>query len=109
MLISVVDDAAPEVVSPASAPRALADVRDVLLALVATDVIEIKLELSAINTVARALHCAPEDLPANPARLREQLKLVSPAMAGLAKASWATVRSRVQKALQRGTRPSAGG
>jgi integrase len=60
-----------------------------------------KLQVSAINTVARALGCAPHDLPADPAELRQQLATISPAMAGLTTASWSSVRSRLLKALRR--------
>ena len=60
-----------------------------------------KLQISAINTVARASRCAPEDIPADPERLRQHLATISPAMAGLTKGSWCSVRSRILKALQR--------
>ena len=76
----------------------LADVRDILAKLVSP---EAKLQISAINTVARASACAPDDLPADPARLRQHLTTISPAMAGLTKASWSSVRSRIASALQR--------
>lgn len=75
----------------------LADVRDVLAKLVSP---EAKLQISAINTVARASACAPDDLPADPARLRKHLTTISPAMARLTKASWSSVRSRIASALQ---------
>jgi integrase len=76
----------------------LADVRDILAKLVSP---EAKLQISAINTVARASACAPDDLPADPARLRKHLTTISPAMAGLTRASWSSVRSRIASALQR--------
>ena len=60
-----------------------------------------KLQISAINRVARASRCAPEDIPADPERLRQHLATISPAMAGLTKGSWCSVRSRILKALQR--------
>jgi hypothetical protein len=85
---------------PASA-RTLADVRDVLLQAGDAAGQKTKLLISAINTVARASGCAPDDLPADPARLRQQLATLSPAMAGLTRGSWSSVRSRVLKALQR--------
>jgi hypothetical protein len=62
---------------------------------------ETKLQISAINTVARASGCAPDDLPADPAMLRQHLATISPAMAGLTKGSWSSVRSRLLKGLQR--------
>src|SRR4051812_22773396 len=76
----------------------LADVRDILVKLVSP---EAKLQISAINTVARASACAPDDLPADPARLRQHLTTISPAMAGVTKGSWSSVRSRIASALQR--------
>src|SRR5258708_6319215 len=81
--------------------RTLADVRDILSALDGEATDTSKLQLSAINTVARTLGCAPDDLPADPAALRTRLATISPAMAGLTKGSWSSVRSRVLKALER--------
>lgn len=86
--------------TPAPA-RTLAEVRDRLLQINGQDIREAKLQISAINTVARASACAPDDLPADPALLREHLKSISPAMAGLTKGSWTSVRSRILTALQR--------
>ena len=87
---------------PARPPPAktLADVREVLSRAGNADSAETKLLISAINTVARASGCAPDDLPADPARLREHLASISPAIAGLTNGSWSSVRSRVLKALQ---------
>lgn len=82
-------------------PRTLAGVRDILLAGPDAASSEVKLQLSAINTVARASGCAPDDLSADPPRLREHLAAISPAMAGLTLSSWSSVRSRLLKALQR--------
>ncbi|WP_428394424.1 hypothetical protein [Lichenicoccus sp.] len=62
---------------------------------------DVKLLVSAINTLARASGCAPDDLPADPALLREHLARISPAMARLTKGSWASIRSRILKAMQR--------
>lgn len=81
--------------------QTLADVRDVLARLPGGDGPESKLQISAINTVARASGCAPEDLPSDPARLREHLASISCAMAGLTRGSWSSVRSRILKALRR--------
>ena len=81
--------------------RTLADVRDRLLELAGPEDRETKLQISAINTVARASGCAPDDLSADPARLREHLATISPAMAGVTRGSWSSVRSRILKALQR--------
>ena len=86
-------------IAPRSTPRTLGDVRDALTRADGTD--KTKLQISAINTVARALGCTPEDLPADPAELRRQLATISPAMAGLTVGSWSSVRSRLLKALQR--------
>lgn len=94
-----VEPAAPPVPHPAA--RTLGNVRDILLAREDSGSKEIKLQLSAINTVVRALRCAPEDIPADPARLRQVLNTISPAMTGLTRGSWSSVRSRVRKALQR--------
>jgi integrase len=79
----------------------LADVRDRLTEIDGKDTKEAKLRISAINTVARALNCAPDDLPVDPARLRPMLAGISPAMAGLTRGSWSSVRSRILRALQR--------
>jgi len=86
---------------PSRAPTTLADVRNRLSELARPDAVETKLQISAINTVARALGCAPDDLPADPARLRERLSEISPAMAGLTRGSWSSVRSRILRALRR--------
>ena len=82
-------------------PRTLADVRDMLSQTVDGKGSETKLQISAINTVARASGCAPDDLPADPAMLRQHLATISPAMAGLTRSSWSSVRSRLLKGLQR--------
>lgn len=84
-----------------AAVNTLGDVRDLLSKLPGSEAQETKLQISAINTVARASGCAPEDLPADPARLREHLNAMSPAMAGLTRGSWSSVRSRILKALKR--------
>jgi hypothetical protein len=55
--------------------------------------------------VARASACAPDDLPADPALLRQHLATISPAMAGLTNGSWSSVRSRILRALQRADVP----
>lgn len=81
--------------------RTLADVRDTLAGLAGEAADRTNLQISAINTVARTLGCAPDDLPADPAFLRRRLASISPAMAGLTRGSWSSVRSRVLKALQR--------
>jgi len=78
----------------------LRDVRDMLSELPEGDR-QAKLQISAINTVARASGCAPDDLPADPAHLRPHLASLSAAMAGLTRGSWSSVRSRILKALQR--------
>ncbi len=54
-----------------------------------------KLQVSAIHTLARVSGCAPDDLPADPAKLRQHLAGISPAMARLTRGSWSSVRSRV--------------
>jgi integrase len=87
--------------SRSTAARTLANVRDILLAGQDADALDTRLQISAINTVARALRCAPEDIPADPAGLRQHLSNISPAMAGLTRQSWWSVRSRIRKALQR--------
>jgi hypothetical protein len=58
--------------------RTLADVRDRLLASIEASTNEVKLQLSAINTVSRVSGCAPDDLPAGPAQLRGHLAAISP-------------------------------
>src|SRR6266567_4674189 len=70
----------------------LRDVHDLLAKLPDRDA---KLQISAINTVARASGCAPDDLPANPAQLRAHLATISAAMAGLSRPTWGSVRSRI--------------
>jgi hypothetical protein len=97
-----------EVETPSEFVRTLADVRDRLLQLAGGDSWEVKLQVSAINTVARASGCAPDDLPADPALLRQHLSTISPAMAGLTIGSWSSVRSRILKALQRAEVPHGG-
>ena len=87
--------------APHGVPRTLADVRAVLLEAADASSTDVKLQLSAINTVARASGCAPDDLPVDPQRLRAHLAAISPAMAGLTMGSWSSVRSRILKALQR--------
>ncbi len=79
--------------------RTLADVRNMLTAM-ADAPPDTALMLSAINTIARTLGCAPDDISADPATLRVALGKISPAMAGLTKGSWASTKSRVLKALQ---------
>lgn len=86
---------------PPARVRTLGDVRDRLSQLTGNGLREAKLQISAINTVARASGCAPEDLSADPAALRQHLATISPAMAGLTRGSWSSVRSRILKALQR--------
>ncbi len=83
------------------AVRTLADVRERISEVQGNDARGAKLQLSAINTVARASGCAPDDLSADPALLRQHLSTISPAMAGLTRTSWSSVRSRILKALQR--------
>jgi hypothetical protein len=83
------------------AVKTLADVRDRLSEVADHASQQVRLQISAINTVARASGCAPDDLPADPARLRKHLAAISPAMAGLTRGSWCSVRSRILKALQR--------
>src|ERR1700747_415228 len=100
MLVSLTDTTLEDTTCRSPA-RTLADVRDVLLGLDETDPKETRLQLSAINTIARASHCAPADLPAAPARLRQHLHSMSAAMAGMTNGSWHSVRSRILKALQR--------
>jgi hypothetical protein len=100
MLITLTKPALTEPFTRPSAARTLGDVRDLLMGLPEMDR-PTKLQISAINTVAKASRCAPEDLPADPVRLREQLHLISPAIAGLSQGSWSSVRSRILKALQR--------
>lgn len=81
--------------------QTLGDVRDLLSNSSDSHPLGTKFQISAIRTLARASGCAPEDLPASPERLREHLNKMSPAMAGLSRASWASVRSRVLTALTR--------
>jgi integrase len=79
----------------------MADVRDRLLSGPDAQRPRVKLELSAISTLARVSGCAPDDISADPAKLRHHLSGISPAMAGLTRGSWASVRSRLLRALQR--------
>jgi integrase len=83
-----------------SPPKTLGDVRARLDAVAGHDR-RTMLEISAINTVARVLGCTPHDLPADPAKLRQLIDRVSPAMARLTAASWSSVRSRLLAALRR--------
>ena len=71
--LQVLDDETLEVVVTKGHRRAaatLADVRDRLTEIDGKDTQEAKLQISAINTVARALNCAPDDLPVDPSLLR---------------------------------------
>ena len=88
------------IIAPTPPPvRTLADVRDTLTRMPDPPT-GTSLMVSAINTIARTLGCAPDDLPANPAELRLAMEKVSPAMAGLTNGSWASTRSRLLKALR---------
>ena len=80
--------------------QTLADVRDILQRRDEAGSPERKLQISAINTLARVCGCAPDDLPSDPVELRPRLAQISPAMAGLTRGSWASVRSRILRALQ---------
>jgi integrase len=100
MLITAVNETLTELPDRLPTARTLGDVRDLLMAFGETDT-PAKLQISAIKTVARASRCAPEDLPADPARLRQHLQSISSGMAGLTPGSWECVRSRILKALQR--------
>ena len=100
-IVQVISPVLTEEASPDHPPRTLADIRDILLRAPDADSPQVKLQLSAINTVSRACGCAPDDLPVDPARLRRHLSTISPAMAGLTKGSWDSVRSRILKALLR--------
>ena len=109
--LQVLDSEMPDVLGTKCHRRAvtLADVRDRLSELDGNDTREAKLQISAINTVARALNCAPDDLPVDPALLRPMLATISPAMAGLTRGSWISVRSRILRALQRSDVPVMSG
>jgi hypothetical protein len=107
--VAAMDSEVVEVETPREFVRTLADVRDRLLQLADGNSWEVKLQVSAINTVARASGCAPDDLPADPALLRQHLSTISPAMAGLTIGSWSSVRSRILKALQRAEVPVMAG
>jgi integrase len=107
--VAAMDSEVVEVETPREFVRTLADVRDRLLQLAGGNSWEVKLQVSAINTVARASGCAPDDLPADPALLRQHLSTISPAMAGLTIGSWSSVRSRILKALQRAEVPVMAG
>lgn len=80
--------------------RTLGDVRDMLLQRSDADTAGIKLQISAISTVARICGCAPDDLSSDPTQLRQHLAGISPAMAGLTRGSWSSVRSRLLHALK---------
>ena len=76
------------VVPPATLPvRTLADVRAVLNQM-ADPPRDTSLMLSAINSVARTLGCAPDDIAADPANLRLAIEKISAAMAGMTRSSW---------------------
>jgi integrase len=106
MATALIEQVEQGVVTPVNRDvRTLADVRDRLLASDEASTKQVKLQLSAINTVARISGCAPDDLPADPAQLRGHLAAISPAMAGLTHGSWCSVRSRILKALQRAEVP----
>ena len=88
------------VVPPATLPvRTLADVRAVLNQMVDPPP-DTPLMLSAINSVARVLGCAPDDVAADPANLRLSIEKTSAAMAGMTRSSWVSTKSRVLKALR---------
>ena len=78
----------------------LGQVRDALASGEDANSQRIRLLTSAINTVAKASRCSPEDIPAHPGELRVYLRELSPAMVGLSKSSWSSVRSRVLRALR---------
>jgi hypothetical protein len=99
MATALIEQVEQGVVTPVNRDvRTLADVRDRLLASIEASTNEVKLQLSAINTVSRVSGCAPDDLPAGPAQLRGHLAAISPAMAGLTHGSWCSVCSRILKA-----------
>jgi integrase len=52
-----------------------------------------------VRTVARLLGAPPEDIEADPAKLRRRLEAIAPAAAGLSRGRWNNVRSLVGKAL----------
>jgi hypothetical protein len=57
--------------------------------------------VSAINTITKAVgQCSPDDVSANPQKLRDQLKGISPAMVGLTASSWSSTRSCALTALK---------
>jgi hypothetical protein len=55
---------------------------------------------TAVNSVARTLGCAPDDIAADPASLRLAIEKISAAMAGMTRSSWVSTKSRVLKALR---------
>lgn len=55
---------------------------------------------SALRTVAKALGKSPEDLPANPASLRQRLVRFTPAMAGVSRRRWQNALSLVRAAFK---------
>lgn len=57
--------------------RTMADVRDRLLSGPDAQRPRVKLELSAISTLARVSGCAPDDISADPAKLRHHLSGIS--------------------------------
>ena len=114
LIAQTAEDSSPGTAGNQPIAKTLADVRketltgelgDKLLELDDRDSPEAKLQISAINTVARVSACAPDDLPADPAWLRQHLATISPAMAGLTNGSWSSVRSRILRALQRAEVP----
>jgi integrase len=59
-------------------------------------------QVSAIRTVARLLGAAPDDIDADPRRLRLRLEAIAPEAIGLSKGRWANLRSLMGKALEHG-------
>jgi hypothetical protein len=56
-------------------------------------------QISAVRTVARLLGAAPEDIQADPAKLRRRLETIAWKAEGLSRGRWNNVRSLFGKAL----------
>lgn len=56
-------------------------------------------QISAVRTLARLLGAEPEEILADPARLRRRMEAIAPEALGLSKGRWTNIRSLVGKAL----------
>ena len=56
-------------------------------------------QISAVRTLARLLGAEPQEIAADPSRLRRRMEAIAPEALGLSKGRWTNIRSLVGKAL----------